>query len=81
MTQLIEFQEVVSNAGTEQEPSGTLAGRGITTQQRGDGEIYIKTSEPSYLMGIVAITPMIDYSQGQGQGHGQNDYIRTISRV
>ena len=36
MTQLIEFQEVVSNAGTEQEPLGTLAGRGVTTQQRGD---------------------------------------------
>ena len=34
MTQLIEFQEVVSNAGTEQEPLGTLAGRGVTTQQR-----------------------------------------------
>ena len=64
MTQLIEFQEVVSNAGTEQEPLGTLAGRGVTTQQRGDGEIYMKISEPSYIMGIVAITPMIDYSQG-----------------
>lgn len=35
MTQLIEFQEVISNAGTEQEPLGTLAGRGVTTQQRG----------------------------------------------
>ena len=48
MTQLIEFQEVVSNAGTEQEPLGTLAGRGVTTQQRGDGEIYMKISEPCY---------------------------------
>ena len=64
MTQLIEFQEVISNAGTEQEPLGTLAGRGVTTQQRGDGEIYMKISEPSYIIGIVAITPMIDYSQG-----------------
>ena len=25
MTQLIEFQEVISNSGTEQEPLGTLA--------------------------------------------------------
>lgn len=64
MTQLIEFQEVVSNAGTEQEPLGTLAGRGVTTQQKGDGEIYMKISEPSYIIGIIAITPMIDYSQG-----------------
>jgi hypothetical protein len=64
MTQLIEFQEVISNAGTEQEPLGTLAGRGVTTQQKGDGEIYMKISEPSYIIGIVAITPMIDYSQG-----------------
>ena len=50
MTQLIEFQEVISNTGTEQEPLGTLAGRGVTTQQRGDGEIYMKISEPSYIM-------------------------------
>ena len=54
----------IENAGTEQEPLGTLAGRGVTTQQRGDGEIYMKISEPSYIIGVVAITPMIDYSQG-----------------
>ena len=32
MTQWIEFEEVVSNAATENEPLGTLAGRGKTTQ-------------------------------------------------
>ena len=48
-------KEVISNAGTEQDPLGTLAGRGVTTQQKGDGEIYMKISEPSYVIGIVAI--------------------------
>ena len=33
-------------------------------QTNKDGEIYMKISEPSYIIGIVAITPMIDYSQG-----------------
>ena len=32
-SQEIVFQEVISNSATEQEPLGTLAGRGITTQE------------------------------------------------
>lgn len=64
MTQFIEFDEVVSQAATEDEPLGTLAGRGRNTNQMGSGKIHFKVSEPSYIIGIVAITPMIDYSQG-----------------
>lgn len=64
MTQFIEFDEVVSQSATEDEPLGTLAGRGHNTNQQGSGEIHFKVSEPSYIIGIVAITPMIDYSQG-----------------
>lgn len=64
MTQFIEFNEVISQSATEEEPLGTLAGRGKTTGQRGSGKLHFKVSEPSYIIGLVAITPIIDYSQG-----------------
>uniref|UniRef100_A0AAU8AXS6 Major capsid protein n=1 Tax=Dulem virus 214 TaxID=3145691 RepID=A0AAU8AXS6_9VIRU len=64
MTQWIEFDEVVSSASTIDEPLGTLAGRGKTTKQRGSGKLHIRIHEPSYIIGICAITPMVDYSQG-----------------
>lgn len=64
MTQYIEFDEVVSQSATENEPLGTLAGRGRTTRQKGSGKIHFKLSEPCYVIGLCAITPMIDYSQG-----------------
>jgi hypothetical protein len=64
MTQYIEFDEVVSQSATEDEPLGTLAGRGRTTRQKGSGRIHFKLSEPCYVIGLCAITPMIDYSQG-----------------
>lgn len=64
MTQYIEFDEVVSQSATEDEPLGTLAGRGRTTRQKGSGRIHFKLSEPSYVIGLCAITPMVDYSQG-----------------
>ena len=59
----IEFQEVVSNSATANEPLGTLAGRGINTSKKG-GKLHIKVTEPCYIMGIVSITPRIDYCQG-----------------
>ena len=37
---------------------------GKNTRQNGSGRIHFKVSEPSYVIGICAITPMIDYSQG-----------------
>lgn len=64
MTQWIEFDEVVSSAATSDEPLGTLAGRGKTTKQKGSGKLHIRIHEPSYIIGICAITPMVDYSQG-----------------
>ena len=59
----IEFQEVVSNSATEDEPLGTLAGRGVSTQSKG-GTLHIKINEPCYIIGIVSITPRVDYCQG-----------------
>lgn len=73
MSSEIEFQEVVSNSATADEPLGTLAGRGINTSKKG-GKLHIKVTEPSYIMGIVSITPRVDYCQG-------NDfdmYFRTL---
>ena len=59
----IEFQEVVSNSASEDEPLGTLAGRGINTQKKG-GKLHIKINEPCYIIGIASITPRVDYCQG-----------------
>lgn len=64
MSQFIEFDEVVSQSATEDEPLGTLAGRGKNTEQLGSGKLHFKVSEPSYIIGLCAITPQIDYSQG-----------------
>lgn len=60
----IAFQEVISNAQTEEQPLGTLAGRGVLTNKNKGGRIKIKVDEHSYIIGIVSITPRIDYSQG-----------------
>lgn len=63
-SQEIVFQEVVSNSATENEPLGTLAGRGINTDKQKGGKIKIRATEPGYMMCITSITPRIDYSQG-----------------
>ena len=42
---------------------GSLAGRGYNGQKKG-GKLKIKVNEPCYIMGIVSITPLVDYSQG-----------------
>jgi hypothetical protein len=67
------FQEVVSNSGAEPDsifyqeggqPLGTLAGRGKLSDKHKGGYIVAKVDEPSYIIGIVSLTPRIDYSQG-----------------
>lgn len=65
MSQEIVFQEVISQSAAENEPLGSLAGRGTLAEgSRKGGTIKIKTSEPSFIIGIVSITPRVDYSQG-----------------
>lgn len=59
----IEFQEVVNNSGTEEQPLGTLAGRGLATNHKG-GNIVFKADEPGYIFCITSITPRVDYFQG-----------------
>lgn len=59
----IEFQEVVNNSGTEEQPLGTLAGRGVATNHKG-GNVVFKADEPGYILCITSITPRVDYFQG-----------------
>lgn len=73
MSAELEFQEVISQSATQDEPLGTLAGRGKTTGQKG-GHIVVKASEPSYLIGIISITPRVDYCQG-------NDFDTTLETL
>lgn len=60
----IAFDEIVSNAATDEEPLGTLAGRGIATMYKSGRGLKIKCTEPSMIMALGSITPRIDYSQG-----------------
>lgn len=60
----IAFDEIVSNSATDEEPLGTLAGRGIATMYKSGRGLKIKCSEPSMIMALGSITPRIDYSQG-----------------
>ncbi len=64
----LSFEEVISTADTDvsqgEQPLGTLAGRGRLTGKNKGGKVKIKCDEPCYVMGIVSITPRVDYSQG-----------------
>lgn len=60
----VAFQEVISNTATSEQPLGTLAGRGAMTDKHKGGYVQIRVEEPSYIMGIVSLTPRLDYSQG-----------------
>ncbi|AXH73246.1 MAG: major capsid protein [Microviridae sp.] len=60
------FQEVISNAENSNagQPLGTLAGKGRLADKHKGGKIVVKIEEPSYILGIVSLTPRVDYSQG-----------------
>lgn len=75
VSQEIVFQEVISNSASQDEPLGTLAGRGITTGRQKGGHIRIKVTEPCYIMCICSITPRIDY----GQGNTWDTYLETMN--
>lgn len=69
----IEFQEVVNNSGTEEQPLGSLAGRGIATNHKG-GNVVFKADEPGYIFCITSITPRVDYFQG----NEWDNYLMTL---
>ena len=65
---IIAFEEIVSTADTQTEaagdqPLGSLAGKGTLTNVKG-GNIEIHIKEPSYIIAIASITPLIDYCLG-----------------
>lgn len=60
----IVFQEVISNAEASDQPLGTLAGRGVSSNHKQGGYIDVRIDEPCYIIGIASITPRITYSQG-----------------
>ena len=68
MTQYIEFDEVISKSATETEygsqPLGDIAAIGRGGKPLNNGHIHYQCEEPGYIMGLMAITPMVDYSQG-----------------
>lgn len=69
----VEFQEVVNNSGTEDQPLGSLAGRGIATNHKG-GNIIFKADEPGYIFCITSLTPRVDYFQG----NEWDNYLTTL---
>lgn len=72
----IEFQEVVNNSGTEDQPLGTLAGRGMATNHKG-GNIIFKADEPGYIFCITSLTPRVDYFQG----NEWDNYLLTLDDI
>lgn len=60
----IAFDEIVSNSATDEEPLGTLAGRGTATMYKSGRGLKIRCTEPSMIIALGSITPRIDYSQG-----------------
>lgn len=60
----LAFEEVVSLSESGESPLGTLAGRGAMTGKKKGGTIRVKVDEPSYIIGIISLTPRLDYSQG-----------------
>lgn len=67
MSREIYFDEIVSTADSTAEgndvPLGSMAGKGVQSGKKG-GKVSFRINEPSIIMGIVSLTPRIDYSQG-----------------
>lgn len=63
MASEVVFEEVVSTAATAEDALGSLGGRGKLNGRKG-GKIIIKCNEASIIMGIVSLTPRLDYTQG-----------------
>lgn len=76
MIRNVVFDAVVGLAASADQPLGTLAGRGMIGGMDKGGHIRVRVDEPSYILGMVHITPNIDYTQGNdwdGQLKTMND--------
>ena len=64
MSDMIVFESVVNTAESEGNPLGVLGGKGTLQGNKKGGKLHINVDEPSYIIGIVSITPIVDYSEG-----------------
>ena len=68
MTQYIDFDEIISKSASQtaygSQPLGDIAAIGRSGKPTNSGHIYYQCEEPGYIIGLMAITPMVDYSQG-----------------
>jgi len=60
----VVFQEVTTQSAAEGEPAGSIVGRGRFNGKNKGGKVTIRVDEPSYIIGLVKMTPRLDYSQG-----------------
>lgn len=60
----VVFQEIVSNADTAERPLASIAGKGTFSGKHKGGYVELNAKEPGYLLGIMSLTPRIDYTQG-----------------
>lgn len=60
----IVFDQVVSTAGTESDPLGTIASRGQFGAKHKGGYVQIEGDEEKLVMVLAKITPRLVYSQG-----------------
>lgn len=59
----VVFEEIIQTTPTDGSALGTLGGRGVLMHRDG-GSSYIEVDEPSFIIGIVSITPRLFYCQG-----------------
>lgn len=65
MSREVEFEAVLSTAGTADVPLGQLGGRGISKREKNGGKIRIVVgTSPCVILAIASLTPRIGYSQG-----------------
>lgn len=63
MSSEIVFEEIVQSAPADGQPLGTLGGKGKLLKRKG-GHISVKCNEACFIIGIVSLTPRVNYSQG-----------------
>lgn len=64
LSKQVVFQEIVSNADTAERPLASIAGKGTFGGETKGGYVELEADEAGIIMGIMSITPYIDYTQG-----------------
>lgn len=64
LSKKVVFQEIVSNADTAERPLASIAGKGTFAGDTKGGYVELNAEEAGVLLGIMSLTPYIDYTQG-----------------